>query len=357
MFKNLEDKFRSYCNLKNLELNPNQILLIKHLEDYYKKNFKNSLLFFFSKKVSKKGFYLHGDVGVGKTMILDFFYNLIDKKKDRLHFNEFMLNFHDFVHQNKDENENNIISVFVRDLKSKFSLIFLDEFQVTNIVDAMILGKLFEEIFNQNVKVIVSSNTKISELYKDGLQRDQFKPFIKIMQEKSIEHELVIEDDYRKTQENQKQRYFYPLNQEINFKINKFSRTITKNKKLSSKILSIKGRDFEIKKFYEGVSRFDFKELCDQNLGAEDYLKIAEQSIFMIIEKIPAFNDINSNQQQRFITLIDVIYDKNIPIAATAEQSLEELTSSRSLEKPFKRTISRLFELTSKYFNHETRIL
>ncbi len=243
-----------------------------------------------------------------------------------------------------------MITFFVKNLKSKFSLIFLDEFQVTNIVDAMILGKLFQEIFNQNIKVIISSNTKISELYKDGLQRDQFKPFIKIMQEKSKEYELVIEDDYRKIK-SQKQRYFYPLNQETNFKINKFSRVITKNKKSSLKVLNIKGRNFEIKNFYEGVSRFEFKVLCDQNLGAEDYLKIAENSNFLIIENIPEFNDINSNQQQRFITLIDVLYDKNISIAVTAEQSLEQLTTSRSLEKPFKRTVSRLFELTSNEVN------
>ena len=214
----------------------------------------------------------------------------------------------------------------------------------------MILGKLFQEIFNQNIKVIVTSNIKISELYKDGLQRDQFKPFIKIMEEKSVEYELVIEDDYRMTKEYQKQRYYYPLNQETNFIINKFFRIISKNKKLSSKILNIKGRVFEIKNFYEGILRFNFNELCDKNLGAEDYLKIADHSNFVIIEKIPGFDDINSNQQQRFITLIDVMYDKNIPIAITAQQSLEKLTSSRSLEQPFKRTISRLYELTSKNF-------
>ena len=347
---NLEEKFISYCNLKNLELNPNQIIIIKKLNNYYDDNFKNSFLNFFSKKVSKKGFYLYGGVGVGKTMILDFFFNLFDKKKKRLHFNEFMLNFHDFVHENKDKSDENIISLFVKNLKSKFSLIFLDEFQVTNIADAMILGKLFQEIFNQNIKVIVTSNIKISELYKDGLQRDQFKPFIKIMEEKSVEYELVIEDDYRMTKEYQKQRYYYPLNQETNFIINKFFRIISKNKKLSSKILNIKGRVFEIKNFYEGILRFNFNELCDKNLGAEDYLKIADHSNFVIIEKIPGFDDINSNQQQRFITLIDVMYDKNIPIAITAQQSLEKLTSSRSLEQPFKRTISRLYELTSKNF-------
>ncbi len=347
MLLNFEEKFKSYCNLKNLELNPNQINLIKNLEDYYKDNFRNNLFSFFLKRISKKGFYLHGDVGVGKTMILDFFFNLVNKKKKRIHFNEFILNFHDFVHKNK--NRENVVTYFVKNLKSKFSLIFLDEFQVTNIVDAMILGKLFQEIFNQNIKVIVSSNTKISDLYKDGLQRDQFKPFIKIMQEKSIEYELVIEDDYRKVK-NQKQRYFYPLNQETNFRINKFSRIITKNKKLSHKVINIKGRNFEIKNFYEGISKFYFKELCDENLGAEDYLKIAKYSNFLIIEKIPKFNDTNSNQQQRFITLIDVLYDKNINIAVTAEQSLDKLTSSRSLAKPFKRTISRLFELTSNKF-------
>ena len=350
MSLNLEEKFKTHCNTQNLELNLNQITLVKQLDNFYKENFRSNLLNFFSKQSSKKGFYLYGGVGVGKTMILDFFFNLVNQKKQRLHFNEFMLNFHDFVHDNKDQNEENVITVFVKDLKSKFSLIFFDEFQVTNIVDAMILGKLFQEIFNQNIKVIVTSNTKISELYKDGLQRDQFKPFIQIMQEKSIEHELIIDDDYRKSKENEKRRYFHPLNQETNFKINKFSRIITKNKKLSRKVLNIKGRNFEIKNFYEGISKFYFDELCNQNLGGEDYLKIAESSEFIIIENVPEFNDINSNQQQRFITLIDVIYDKDRAIAVTAEQSLEKLSSSKSLEKPFKRTISRLFELTSKNY-------
>ena len=211
----------------------------------------------------------------------------------------------------------------------------------------MILGKLFDEIFKENIKIILTSNTKISELYKDGLQRDQFKPFIKIMEERSFEHELKIEDDYRKSKENQKQRYFFPLNQETNFRINKFFRTITKNKKKLTKILNIKGRDFEIKNYYEGISRFDFKDLCDQNLGAEDYLEIIKVSNFIIIENIPQFNDDNSNQQYRFITLLDVIYNKNIPIAVTANQNLDQFTSSHSLENQFKRTVSRLYELTS----------
>ena len=348
MPKTFEKDFISYCDNQELEINPNQIAVIKKLEQYYQSNFKSFFSNLFSKQNSKRGFYLFGGVGVGKTMILNFFFDQIDQKKLRQHFNEFMLSFHDFVHERKDKNEENVINQFVKNIKSKASLIYFDEFQVTNIVDAMILGKLFDQIFKEDIKIIVTSNTKISELYKDGLQRDQFKPFIKIMEDQSIEHELKIEDDYRKSNDNQKQRYFYPLNQETNFKINKFFRTITKDKNQSTITINVKGRDFKIENFYEGIVRFNFNDLCDQNLGAEDYLEIIKNCKFIVIDQIPQFNDTNSNQQQRFITLLDVIYDKNISIAVTSNQSLDKFTSSRLLEKPFKRTISRLYELTSR---------
>ena len=346
-----EKKFVNYCNEQELEVNTNQVDVIQKLEKYFQNNFKSFFSELFSKQSLKKGFYLYGDVGVGKTMILNFFFNQVDEKKIRQHFNEFMLNFHDFVHEQKEINEENVINQFVKNLKSKASLIYLDEFQVTNIVDAMILGKLFDQIFKEDIKIMVTSNIKISELYKDGLQRDQFKPFIKIMEDQSIEHELKIEDDYRKSNDNQKQRYFYPLNQEINFKINKFFRTITKDKKQSPMTINVKGRNFIIRNYYDGIVRFNFNELCDQNLGAEDYLEIIKNCKFIVIDQIPQFNDTNSNQQQRFITLLDVIYDKNIPIAVTTNQNLDEFTSSRLLEKPFKRTISRLYELTSIEYN------
>ena len=351
MPKTLEEKFRSFCNSKNLEINKAQITTIQILENFYNENFNFSILNFFKKKNHKKGFYLYGGVGVGKTMILDFFYELISKKKLRLHFNEFMLNFHNFVHENKNKGNENIVNLFVKNLKSKVSIIYFDEFQVTNIVDAMILGQLFNNMFNENIKIIITSNTMISELYKDGLQRDQFKPFIEIMKQKTFEHELVIDDDYRKSKENQNNRYFFPLNKESNFQMNKFFRIISKDRKKTTQILDIKGREFIIKEFYEGVVKLTFNELCNKNLGAEDYLEIVKVSKFIVIDQIPQFDDINSNQQHRFITLIDIIYDKKIPIAVTTEKNLNELTSSKSLKKPFKRTISRLYELTSSNFN------
>jgi len=349
---NLNKPYLNFCKKNNFEINTNQFNLVKELNNFYNINFNKSFLKkIFNQKKSKLGFYLQGDVGVGKTMILNFFFDQVDEKKVRFHFNEFMLNFHDFVHQRKEKSEENVINHFVKELKSKASLIYFDEFQVTNIVDAMILGKLFDQIFKENIKILVTSNTKISELYKDGLQRDQFKPFIKIMKDQSIEYELKIEDDYRKSNINKMQRYFYPLNQETNFRINKFFRTISKNKYQSSISINIKGRDFVIENYYDGIARFDFNLLCNQNLGAEDYLKIIQKCKFIVLEEIPQFTDTNSNQQKRFITLLDIIYDKNIPIAVTANQTLEKFTSSRLLEEPFKRTISRLYELTSKVEN------
>ena len=345
---NLNKLFLSYCKINNLEINPNQLGSIEDLNLFYNQNFNKSFLKkIFTKQNYKTGFYLQGDVGVGKTMILNFFYNKFDKTKQRFHFNEFMISFHDFVFKNKENKQENIIDKFVQKLKNKSKLIYFDEFQVTNIVDAMILGSLFKKIFDENIKVLFSSNTKINDLYKDGLQRDQFLPFIKIMKEKTYETQLIIQDDYRKSVKNRNERYFYPLNESTNFKLNKFFRKITKNLTNQEMILSIKGRKLTIKNYFNGIARFDFKELCSKNIGAEDYIKITEVCNFIVIENIPIFNSDNSNQQQRFITLIDILYEKNIPLMITSQLQLDLLSSSEDLKKIFKRTISRLYELTS----------
>ena len=143
-------------------------------------------------------------------MILNFVYNQLNIKKLRLHFNEFMISFHDFKHNNKKEEENPVGS-FVKNLKKKYDLIYLDEFQVTNIVDAMILGKLFEEIFSENIKIIITTNIKLDDLYKDGLQREQFLPFIAVIKANSVQQELLIQDDYRIKNLDKSQRIFLSL--------------------------------------------------------------------------------------------------------------------------------------------------
>ena len=347
---NLYKIFLQHCEDNKYEINKNQISIINNLKDYYDDNFNRSLLNkIFKKKDNKLGFYLVGDVGVGKTMILNFFFKEFNEKKLRLHFNEFMIEFHNFIFKNKDKEKG--LDLFVEDLTKKTQLIYFDEFQVTNIVDAMILGRLFKKIFEEKIKVIFSSNTKINDLYKDGLQRDQFIPFIKILENNSLEKELFIEEDYRSNKNNKLDRFLYPIGQSTNFRLNKFFRKITKNKNKTLKILEIKGRRLEIKNFYDKVIKFDFDELCNENLGSEDYISIANICNFIFIENLPDFNEDNSNQQQRFITLIDIIYEKKIPLMITSQVNLESISSSKGMEEPFKRTVSRLYELTSMSFS------
>ena len=349
---NLKKSFLFFCENQKFEINQSQLKIIDNLKVFYLNNFKqNFLKKIFKKKTDNLGFYLVGDVGVGKTMILNFFFNELKEKKLRLHFNEFMITFHDFIFQNKNQDKKNGIDSFVKDLNKKADIIYFDEFQVTNIVDAMILGKLFQRIFEEKIKVIFSSNITIEDLYMDGLQRDQFIPFIKILKKNCTQKELLIDEDYRLSKNINLERFLSPINEHTNFVFNKFFRKLTKNKKKNSKVLEIKGRNLVIKNFYERVIKFDFSELCDRNLGSEDYTSITNNCDFIFINNLPNFNEENSNQQQRFITLIDIIYEKKIPLMITSDVDLDSIESAQSVIKPFKRTISRLYELTSINYN------
>ena len=338
--KSFKDSFIKFCEKNKFEKNVNQLKIIDLLISFI--NPRSNFFHLFFKSKEKKCFYLFGGVGVGKTMILNHFYEFLEIPKRRLHFNEFMINFHDFRHENK---ESSILS-FVKELKKEAELIYLDEFQVTNIVDAMILGKLFETIFEENIKVMITSNTKIDELYKDGLQRDQFLPFISIIEKNSIQKELLLDDDYRIQKKNKKQKIFYPINEKTLFNINQNFRVLTRNLKKEEKLINTKGRKFKINNYYEGVTRFNFKELCDENLGAEDYLNLANNCNHIFIEEIPNFDEYNSNQQLRFITLIDILYDKKISLTLSMASELKNMSSSKKHSEVFKRTVSRLYQMT-----------
>tara|TARA_B100000674_G_scaffold355974_1_gene298866 strand:+ start:500 stop:1546 length:1047 start_codon:yes stop_codon:yes gene_type:complete len=343
---NLKKSFIEYCEKELFEINKNQLDVIEKLNSYYQENFEQS--FFdrlFKKKDFKLGFYLVGSVGVGKTMLLNFFFNELKVKKLRLHFNSFMIKFHDFSFQSK--NKEKTIDDFVRELKNKVKILYFDEFQVTNIVDAMILGKLFKKIFDEKIKVIFTSNIIINDLYKEGLQREQFIPFLEIMRENSYETKLIIDEDYRTNQNIGFHRFLSPLNKSTNFKFNKFFRIISKNKDKEKKILDTKGRKLVLENFYSGILKIDFNEIFRKNLGPEDFINIANNCEFIFLENLPNFHESNSNEQQRFITFIDIIYEKKVPLIVTCEVDLKSLTSSIDLSETFNRTISRLYELTS----------
>ena len=338
---NLQDSFIEFCNKNSFEKNNHQIEIVNLLDKFL--NPKKTFFKNFFKNKDKLCFYLYGKVGVGKTMILNFIYDQLKIKKKRLHFNEFMISFHDFRYEKEDDNS---IRSFVKNLKKRYELIYLDEFQVTNIVDAMILGKLFEIIFSENIKIIITTNTKLNELYKDGLQRELFLPFISIIKYNSIQKELLLNDDYRLKDLKNVQRIFYPLNESTKFNINKSFRKYTRNKKKELKKITTKGRDFIIDDFYDGIARFKFNDLCKKNIGAEDYINIAKVSDHIFIEEVPIFKEENSNQQLRFITLIDILYEKKINLTLSLANDLKLLGSSKKNSEVFKRTISRLFEMT-----------
>ena len=347
----MKNKFLKFCLDQKFQQNEKQIKVLDSLIKFYNiESFVKKILtkFFISEK--KIGFYLQGGVGVGKTMLLNFFFDNLKTKKQRKHFNEFMIEFHDFRHNYKLLGKDNSTNAFVKYLKKKANIIYLDEFQVTNIVDAMILGKLFEAIFKENIQVLISSNTKIENLYKDGLQRDQFLPFINTIKFFSEEHELIVNQDYRKSEISKLERFFYPLNNQVLFQAGSIFREITKGKTNKPQEIAVKGRNFLIKNYFEGLARFNFNDICGEPRGAEDYIKISKYCNFILIDNIPNFGDENADKQQRFITLIDILYDKKIPIMVTANFNYQDFNSSKKLRDPYKRTISRLFELTSPKF-------
>jgi len=347
----MKNKFIKFCLNHKFQQNEEQTKVLLSLIKFYKNDsFFKKILNKFFKSEKKLGFYLHGGVGVGKTMLLNFFYDNLNTTKQRKHFNEFMIDFHDFRHKYKLQGKDNSIKAFVKNLKHQFDLIYLDEFQVTNIVDAMILGKLFDAIFRENISVLISSNIKIKDLYKDGLQRDQFIPFIDIIRKFCKEHELIVNQDYRKFGISKLERFFYPINDENFFQVSSIFREISKKKINKSKKIVIKGRNFIIQNYFEGLARFHFNELCGTSIGAEDYIKIAETCSFILIDSVPNFGNENADKQQRFITLIDILYEKKIPIMITANFNYKNFRSSIRLIDPYKRTISRLFELTSPKF-------
>jgi cell division protein ZapE len=348
----MKNKFLKFCIDQKFQQNKEQIQTLDLLIKIYKKKsfITKTIANFFLKSEDRLGFYLYGGVGVGKTMLLNFFFENLAIPKQRKHFTEFMIEFHDFRHNYKLQEKENSINAFVKDLKKKANLIYLDEFQVTNIVDAMILGRLFEAIFKENIKVLISSNIKIKDLYKDGLQRDQFIPFINIIKIFCTEHELAVDQDYRKSSISKLERFFYPNNDQTFFQANSIFREITKEKINNPRHIISKGRNFLIKKYFDGIVRFNFNEICGVPIGAEDYLKIADCCSFILIDNIPNFDDENADKQQRFITLIDILYEKKIPIMVTASFNYKNFHSSKKLNDPYKRTISRLFELTSPKF-------
>lgn len=327
------------------------------LENQKDESFFSKILSKFSNKNSSKksiqGLYLYGDVGRGKSMLMNNFYdNFPIKNKMHLHFNVFMQKIHRNLHKirkNKDSNKDELIEIVTKNIIKNTKLLCLDEFQVDDVTDALILRRIFSYIFSKNIIVIFTSNKKPENLYQNGLQRDLFLKFVGETLRKNCQiYNLDSEVDYReKFLHKVKKHYFYPINQENHDYLLNIADHLTHNKEFVDDEIEVLGRIIAVKKTYENIAIFDFKELCVANLGVADYQAICQKYHIIFLLNIPKLTKEDRNEAKRFILLIDEIYENKNTLLALSDSKIEEIYEEGHDSEVFKRTISRLKEIMS----------
>lgn len=297
-----------------------------------------------------QGIYIYGDVGRGKSMLSDLFFDGAPvQAKRRVHFHAFMREVHERLkgirEQELKKNDDPII-ILAQQIAVEAWLLCFDEFQVTNIADAMILGRLFESLFAKGVIIVSTSNRVPTDLYKNGLQRDRFLPFIDMINEKLDVMELVSQTDYRLGREMGEQIYYYPLNIETRDELRANFDELTKGQ-AKKDYLVIKSRRIEIPRCYEHIAYFTFEDLCIKPYGAGVYLELATLYDVIYIEGIPELSPKNRNEAERFVHLIDALYEHKVKLVCTANALPDALYKKGDGAFEFQRTVSRLMEMQS----------
>jgi cell division protein ZapE len=303
-----------------------------------------------------KGLYIFGDVGRGKTMLMDLFFAASPiQRKRRAHFHEFMLDVHDRVHtwrQQRKRGEvkgDDPIEPLASALADEAWLLCFDEFHVTDIADAMILARLFKRLFELGVVVVATSNVDPDDLYRDGLNRALFLPFIDLLKQQCEIVRLTSRTDFRLEKLAGAPVYYVPGDNTNDGKLDDAWRRLTGGEKGEPRTLKVHGRDVVVPLAAIGVARFTFDDLCRKPHGAADFLKIAHEFHTLIISGIPVMRYENRNEAKRFITLIDTLYDTSTKLVASADAEPEGLyLATEGVEQmEFRRTISRLTEMRS----------
>ncbi len=321
--------------------------LQKQLEKKEKRSFFEKT---FLKKQKIKGLYLYGGVGRGKSFVMDlFFYALKTPKKTRLHFHEFMRMVHEYIHLNKGRiGLDQALPEFAKDFAKNTQILCFDEFHVTDIADAMILGRLFEQLWLRGVVVVATSNWAPKDLYKDGLQRDLFLPFIQSLQGKMDVYNLDGGIDYRLEKIKGEDLYFYPLSKEAEDKMNAMFDVLTEGHQVIDRILKVKGHDLVIPYQSEHrVARFDYKDILTKDYAALDFLELASHYEVIMIDRLKQWSRDEKNEVKRFMILVDALYDQGRKLIISASVPMQDLYKEGALLFEFERTLSRLQEMQS----------
>lgn len=300
------------------------------------------------------GAYIYGPVGRGKTYVMDVLaQNLEDRVAiKRVHFHEFMISVHDFLHAHRKKETGKAgadtsLLAFAEQLSRDVRLLCFDEFHVTNVADAMILSRLFTALFAEGISVILTSNWEPDNLYEGGLQRVRFLPFIDLIKSRCIVIPMLGDEDYRKRALENKERYFL-ASKTSKKALTKIFGELTGNASPQPLQIVVKGRAQIYPHFSKAVLRVSFDTLFDQPLGAEDYLALANQAHTVLLEGIPALDDSLRNEVKRFMTFVDVMYDQKRTLIIEAEKPALSLYSGTEYAFEFERTVSRLLQMQDK---------
>jgi cell division protein ZapE len=294
-----------------------------------------------------QGLYLYGPVGRGKSMLMDLFFRSVPiERKRRVHFQAFMVEVHEALHRRRAEGgDDDVVSWLAGEVLEKELLLCFDEFQVTNIADAMILGRLFETLFERGLVVVATSKTPPDALYEGGLQRERFLPFIALLKERLDLLALEGPVDYRRRRLAEMPLYFTPLGPDTHALGSTWDR-LTDCAEGMPRTLTVKGHELTVPRSTNGVAWISFTELCERPLGAEDYIALSRRFPTVILEAVPVMDSGRRDPARRFVALIDALYEFKTKLVVSADAEPDALCTDPDLPE-FRRAASRLHEMQS----------
>lgn len=305
----------------------------------------------FKEKKTPKGLYIWGSVGAGKTWLMDMFYNCLpDQKKLRLHFHHFMRQVHHYLKQLQGQQDP--LKIIAKRFAQQTNIICFDEFFVSDITDAMILGNLLEALFNEGVILVTTSNIPPDELYRNGLQRARFLPAIALLKKHTEIISLQSQTDYRLRELTQAGVYFSPLNDQNKQKMQQLFEHLTYGIADKNHQLNINEREITTLACTHNIAWFEFNVLCHTPRSQMDYLEIAQTFHTVFVSNIPKIAPHDVNSARYLINLIDIFYDCKVKLILSAEVPITEIYTQGELQFAFQRTCSRLLEMQSEEYLH-----